>query len=671
MKYVKVVIDNANDNTDQLYTYRCEEENITVGTKVQVPFARGNRLKDAYVFAVMDQLDEQVRGIKAIASIDAEWRLTEEVISTCVWMKNQYLCRYIDAIKCFTPSGSLSKRGKMRRPYQDFAAEINEKKLLTPEQKAAIDQMIPPIRAHQHQVFLLHGVTSSGKTEVYTRIVEACLEEGKSAILLVPEISLTTQTIDRIMGRFGSARVAVLHSKLSLGERYDEWMRISRGDVDIVIGARSGIFAPLPNCGAIILDEEHETTYKSDMTPKYDAIEVAIKRAKEQDAVVVLGSATPSLVTSYRAEQGMYEKVSLSKRYNQVPMPEVEIVDMREELKNGNKTIFSISLYHQMKEVLAAGRQVILFLNRRGYSTFVSCRSCGYVMKCSECGISLTYHKSLQQGVCHFCGYRQQVPVSCPLCQSPYIRYFGSGTEKVEEAAKELFPEQTVERLDLDTTAKKGSMDSILNRFKKGKTTILIGTQLVAKGLDFANVALVGIVSADVSLNIPDFRSAERTFQLITQAAGRSGRGGEQGKVIIQSYTPEHYSILAAADHDYATFYQRERLIREQIVYPPFSDLIQLVLSAETEEEAEKVSRQVVSNFLALAGRDEEKYVLGPGPAPMNKIKGLHRYQLLIKCMPGKWEQYGPILNKIKLGISTDKKATCLISIDRNPYSFL
>lgn len=671
MKYVKVVIDNANDNTDILYTYRCEVDDISIGTKVFVPFARGNKRKEAYVFQVMDQLDEEIKGIKSIADIASEWKLTEEVVNTCIWMKNQYLCRYIDAIKCFTPSGSSSKRGKVRRPYQDLEPEPNEKKPLTPEQEDAVDEIVPVIREHRHRVFLLHGVTSSGKTEVYTRVVEACLAEGKSVILLVPEISLTGQTIDRIMGRFGSARVAVLHSKLSLGERYDEWMRINRGEVDIVIGARSGIFAPLPNCGAIILDEEHETTYKSDMTPKYDAVEVAIKRAQENHAVVLLGSATPSLVTAYRAEQGKYEKVSLYKRYNQVPMPEVEIVDMREELKGGNKTIFSVSLYQQMKEVLAAGRQVILFLNRRGYSTFVSCRSCGYVMKCSECGISLTYHKSLQQGVCHFCGYRQHVPTSCPVCESPYIRYFGSGTEKVEEAAKELFPDQNVERLDLDTVSKKGSLDSILNRFKKGKTTILIGTQLVAKGLDFANVALVGIVSADVSLNIPDFRSAERTFQLITQAAGRAGRGREQGKVVIQSYTPDHYSILAAADHDYAAFYQKERMIREQTAYPPFSDLIQIVLSAETEEEVERVSRKVVDNFLALAGREEKPYVLGPGPAPMNKIKGLHRYQLLIKCMPGKWEQYGPILNKIKLGISTDKKTASLISIDRNPYSFL
>lgn len=671
MKYVNVVIDNNTDHTDNLYTYLCEDDRVRVGDKVSVPFAKGNRIRDAYVFQVADRLPEEIKGIKSIESIDPDIFLGEEAVATCVWMKRRYLCRYIDAIKCFTPAGTSSKRGRIRTPYKDIEFERTEAKSLTDEQKNAMETIRPSIRDREHKVYLIHGVTSSGKTEIYMQIIEECVAKGRTAIMLVPEISLTPQTIERFIGRFGAEQIAVLHSKLSMGERYDEWMRIRKGEVKIVIGARSAIFAPLDEIGVIVLDEEHETTYKSDMTPKYDTIEVAVKRAKKNQAVVLLGSATPSLISAFKAETGEYERIFLKERFNKTPLPDVEIVDMREELRNGNKSIFSISLYHEMKRCLEEKKQVILFLNRRGYSTFVSCRSCGYVMKCGECGISLTYHKARNEAICHFCGYRERVPAVCPVCGGRYLKHFGTGTEKVEEVTKEIFPEYAVDRLDLDTAAKKGSIDKILNSFRKGKTNILIGTQLVAKGLDFSNVGLVGIVSADISLNVPDFRSAERTFQLITQAAGRAGRGDSPGKVLIQSYNPDHYSILAAAAHDYEAFYQMETAIRKQIGYPPFSDLIQIVLSSEKEQEAYEICRQVAEDFIRNAGRSEERYVFGPQAAPMNKIKGLYRYQLLIKCFPGKRKEYGRILNEIKLGINTDRKAKYFISIDVNPYSFL
>jgi len=671
MKYVNVVIDNNTDHTDNLYTYRCEDDSVKTGAKVYVPFAKGNRIKDAYVFQVADQLDEEIKGIKAIAGIDPDISLSEEAIATCVWMKRRYLCRYIDAIKCFTPAGTSSKRGRIRTPYKDFTAEKTEARILTAEQKTALETILPSIRNREHKIWLVHGVTSSGKTELYMQVIEACIAAGKTAIMLVPEISLTPQTIERFIGRFGSDQIAVLHSKLSMGERYDEWMRIKNGGVKIVIGARSAVFAPLSDIGVIVLDEEHETTYKSDMTPKYDTVEVAAIRAKRNHAVVLLGSATPSLVSSYKAETGEYERILLTERFNKTPLPSVEIIDMREELKNGNKSIFSIPLYREMKRNLEEKKQVILFLNRRGYSTFVSCRSCGYVMRCGECGISLTYHKSRNEEICHFCVSREKVPSVCPACGGRYIKHFGTGTEKVEEVTKEIFPEYTVDRLDLDTAAKKGSIDKILNSFRKGKTNILIGTQLVAKGLDFSNVGLVGIVSADITLNVPDFRSAERTFQLITQAAGRAGRGEDPGKVLIQSYNPEHYSIVAAAAHDYEAFYHAETAIRKQIGYPPFSDLIQIVISSEQEAEAYEVCRRVSEDFTRDAGRSEEQFVFGPQAAPMNKIKGLYRYQLLIKCFPGKRKEYTRILNKIKMGINTDRNAKYFISIDVNPYSFL
>lgn len=671
MKYVNVVVDNNTDHTDNLYTYSCDDDNVRVGSKVTVPFAMGNRIKEAYVIQTADKLLDEIKGLKAVAAVDPDISLSEEAVATCIWMKRQYLCRYIDAIKCFTPAGTSSKRGKIRTPYKDAVGEQSGGKELTSEQKNAVEKILPSIAEAEHKVFLIHGVTGSGKTEIYMKVIEDCIGRGRTAIMMVPEISLTPQTIDRFIGRFGTEQIAVLHSKLSLGERYDEWMRIRKGEVNIVIGARSAIFAPLENIGAIVLDEEHETTYKSDMTPKYDAVEVAVRRAKKNQSVVLLGSATPSLVSSYKAERGEYQKILLKERYNGTPLPDVEIVDMREELKQGNRSIFSVMLYNEIRKNLEEKRQIILFLNRRGYSTFVSCRSCGYVMKCRECGISLTYHKSRNEAVCHFCGHSEKVPSLCPDCGGKYIKHFGTGTEKVEELTREIFPECHIDRLDLDTASKKGSIDKILNSFKKGKTNILIGTQLVAKGLDFSNVGLVGIISADITLNVPDFRSAERTFQLITQAAGRAGRGDRKGRVLIQTYHPDHYAILAAADHDYDTFYHAESVLRRQLGYPPYSDLIQVVLSAEKETDALEKCRHTAEEFIKHVGEDERRYVLGPQAAPMNKVKGLYRYQLLIKCFPGKRKVYSRVLNDIRVKISTDRNAKYFISVDVNPYSFL
>lgn len=672
MKYINVVIDNNSDHTDNLYTYYCEEDDrVSVGSKVYVPFAKGNRVREAYVFKMADSPPNEIKGIKKIISVDAEISLSEEAISTCVWMKHRYLCRYIDAIKCFTPSGTSSKRGKIRTPYKDAPGEEISHRTLTKEQENAVSEISPFIKNQEHGVFLIHGVTSSGKTEIYMQIINDCISSGKTAIMLVPEISLTPQTIHRFIGRFGAEQIAVLHSKLSLGERYDEWMRIKKGHVKIVIGARSAVFAPLSNIGVIVLDEEHETTYKSDMTPKYDTAEVAIHRAVKHNAVVLLGSATPSLVTFYKAETGKYRKITLNERFNKTPLPSVVSIDMRNELKNGNKSLFSVALYQEMKKNLEEKRQVILFLNRRGYSTFISCRSCGYVMKCRECGISYTYHKSRNEAVCHYCGAHEKVAGKCPVCNSRYFKYFGTGTEKVEEVTRQIFPEYTVDRLDLDTVARKGSIDRILNSFKKGKTNILIGTQLVAKGLDFSNVGLVGIVSADISLNIPDYRAAERTFQLITQAAGRAGRGSYTGKVLIQSYTPEHYSITAAANHDYDTFYRTECDIRKQVGYPPFSNIFQVIISSESESEAYEKAVEVTAEFIRNTNPGEAKYILGPQAATMNKVKGNYRYQILIKCFPGKRKLYSQVLNEIKLKINTDRKAKYLMSVDINPYSFL
>ena len=501
------------------------------------------------------------------------------------------------------------------------------------------------------------------------RAIDQCLKDGQTAIMMVPEISLTKQIIDRFIGRFGYENIAVLHSKLSLGERYDEWIRIRSGKVKIVIGARSAVFAPLENIGIIVLDEEHESTYKSDMTPKYDTVEVAIKRAGYWSGVVVLGSATPSVVSTYRGMENLYQRIELKERYNKVPLPFVETVDMREELKEGNKSIISRALFDHMTESLSKGRQIILFLNRRGYATFLSCRSCGYVARCSRCGISLTYHKETNKMCCHYCGYSEPVPKVCPSCSSRYIKFFGTGTEKVDETIKTLFPQATTARLDLDTIRKKGSMESILDQFGRNKIQILIGTQLVAKGLDFRNVGLVGIISADVTLHIPDFRSAERAFQLITQAAGRAGRGDEPGQVVIQTYTPENYAIEAAGSQDYKRFYETEIKLREYLEYPPFSDLVQVTFESSEKEEARRAADLWMNELKALMDGDREERIFPPQSGGKSKDQESYKYHMIIKSPPGQRNTYMGALEKLKEMNNTGKKCRYTISIDVNPYS--
>ncbi len=668
MKYVNVAIDNNNDNTDNLYTYGLDSEEISIGSKVLVPFARGNKLKNAYVFDIMDSVQEEIKGLKYVNSVDEEICLSKEMIDTCKWMRKRYLCRYIDAVNCFTPVGKPAKSGKKRVPYKDMEGEECSVKNLTEEQDNALRIIKPYISEKKHDIFLIHGVTGSGKTEIYIRLIDSALKNGSNAILMVPEISLTTQVIERFIGRFGQDKIAVLHSRLSLGERYDEWVRIRRGQVRIVIGARSAVFAPLENIGIIIMDEEHESTYKSDMSPKYDTLEVAVKRAKAFEGVVVLGSATPSVISAYRAEQGIYKKIELKQRYNQIALPQVEIVDMREELKLGNKSIFSSALYSGMQKCLEEGQQIILFLNRRGYSTFVSCRECGYVMKCNECGISLTYHKAENAAICHYCGKMEPLPKVCPECGSKYIRHFGTGTEKVEEYTLNMFPDYSAARLDLDTIKVKGSIDKILRDFKKGKTKILIGTQLVAKGLDFKNVGMVGIISADVILNIPDYRAAERTFQLITQAAGRAGRGDKEGKVVIQTYNAEHYSIEAAADQDYERLYNTELFLRKSMLYPPFSDIVQIIVIAKNQQVCIEGAQKTMKAVQGELSKELSEHIFEPQPLLLNNQKEHYRYYILIKCPKGRRAECLSVIEKIKRKVNTGKKLQYTLTVDINPY---
>lgn len=484
-------------------------------------------------------------------------------------------------------------------------------------------------------VLLLHGITGSGKTEIYLRALAEVVAQGKRGICLVPEIALTSQTIERFAARF-PGRVAVLHSGLSLGEQFDEWRRIRDGMCDVVIGPRSALFAPQPDLGLIIIDEEHEWTYKqSDKSPRYHARDVAIKLAQLTGAVVILGSATPDVETYYKALQGNYELVELRERITlqgAVPLPEVEVVDLRDELKAGNRSLFSSALLAAIADTLNSKGQIILFLNRRGTATFIQCRRCGFVFSCRSCTVALTYHSTIRKLVCHRCGYSVALPSSCPHCSDQRLKFLGVGTQKVEEEIRSIFPQARVIRWDRDMTSKRKAHEEFLNQFRNHEADILVGTQMVAKGLDLPGVTLVGVISADTGLNFPDFRAGERTFQLLCQVAGRAGRGFTAGRVIIQTYCPEHYAIRAASKHDYASFYVQELSYRRQFGYPPFGRLARLVFAHTNEivcrEEAQRVARLLLREVdrKGLPGIR----LIGPAPSFVPRVRGHYQWQILL-----------------------------------------
>src|SRR5690625_3187174 len=505
---------------------------------------------------------------------------------------------------------TIEKKEVYREPYeQDFLKTTNL--TLTDEQAAAIKPINESIKTVQHKTFLLYGVTGSGKTEIYLQAIEKVIQHGKEAIVLVPEISLTPQMVRRFKGRFGS-KVAVMHSALSVGERYDEWLKIQRKEVKVVVGARSAIFAPFKNLGIIIIDEEHETTYKQEESPRYHARDIAIKRAEINDCPVILGSATPTLESYARAKKEVYQLLTLSERTNKKPMPTVQIVDMREELHSGNRTMFSTKLMEGIKSRLLKKEQIVLLLNRRGYSTFALCRDCGHVEECPNCDISLTYHKRYHQLKCHYCGHEQRMPMTCSSCEGSQIRFFGTGTEKVEESLTNLIPEARVIRMDVDTTRRKGSHERLLQKFSNYEADILLGTQMIAKGLDFENVTLVGVLAADSMLHLPDFRSSEKTFQLMTQVSGRAGRHELEGEVIVQTYTPEHYSIELASQYNYEQFYLQEMQMRRQFQYSPYVFMVLMTITDENERKVNEVAYKITQ--LLQHKLNEQSSILGPTP---------------------------------------------------------
>ncbi|MEA5049062.1 MAG: primosomal protein N' [Eubacteriales bacterium] len=544
----------------------------------------------------------------------------------------------LGAIRALVKKGYVVEDGHVTFRRPNITALTDDKHVtLNSAQQHAVDA-ISAAMDQKSGTLLLHGVTGSGKTEVYMHAIERCLSESRQAIMLVPEISLTPQTVGLFQERFSDG-IAVLHSRLSAGERFDEWRRIRLGKARVAVGARSAIFAPMQNVGLIIVDEEHEGSYQSETSPRYGALEVAAYRAKQFCAPLLLGSATPSLLSYYRALSGRYQLLELPERVQNRPLPHVEIVDMREEFQAGNNEIFSGRLVTLLDECYQNGRQAMLFINRRGYSTFVSCRNCGHVVLCDDCDISMTYHKGENRLRCHFCGSVKPLPHVCPVCHKPFIKYFGVGTEQVEEQLHTLFPKAVTLRMDTDTIRTKDSMQQMLGAFAKGEAQFLVGTQMIAKGHDFPNVTLVGVVAADATLMIPDYRSTERTFQLLTQVAGRAGRDEIPGKVVIQTYSPAHPAIRFAKNHDYKSFFTYELEQRKKAVFPPFSLFVRILFSGDDEtllsDGVSKYSDELKSVLDERLGKAGERDLLlySASPAPIRRKQRAYRYQILIKLL--------------------------------------
>lgn len=554
-----------------------------------------------------------------------------------------------------------------RDPFKDHDFPMTQPFALNDEQAHAVERIVAAEANRDATTFLLEGITGSGKTEVYLQSIAQILAKGKTAMMLVPEIALTPQMVQRFKSRFGKA-VAVLHSGLSQGEKYDEWRKIERGESQVVVGARSAVFAPLENIGLIIIDEEHEATYKQDEAPRYHARDLAIWRSQYHHCPVVLGSATPSLESRARGQKNRYELLFLTKRAHEAAqLPDVTIVDLKDEYTQKNTGTFSRLLQEKIADRLVKKEQIVLLLNRRGYSSFMMCRDCGYVQECPNCDISLTLHMDVRKMACHYCGHQEAIPNKCPDCQSPKIRYYGTGTQKVEEELQTLYPSARILRMDVDTTRKKGAHERILKTFEEQKADILLGTQMIAKGLDFPNITLVGVLNADTALNLPDFRSSERTFQLLTQVSGRAGRGEKSGEVIVQTFNPDHHSIVLAQAQDYETFYRHEMRLRHQSGYPPYYFTVKISASHPSEEVAAKKMYQIAEKL--KNGLSPNSQILGPIPSGVARIKNRYHYQLILKYKQE--PQLHQMLREILETSQVDQRQNLFVAIDYEPLNFI
>lgn len=713
-----VLVEIKINKTDKTFTYNIPpflKEEVMVGKRVLVPF--GKQKLEGYILKIDEHYNAEYELKDILEVLDNEPVLNNELLELGKFIQKKTLCNLINAYQCMLPKGIKAKQKDNIKPkYESYLKIINSdniknekqkdilslfdnndiilKKIATDISRSAVQTLIKNgnieeieketyrltydtkrdtplvLSTEQHNAydtivsnlntftpFLLHGVTGSGKTEVYLQTIEKVLELGKEALVLVPEISLTPQFISKFTSRFGKM-VATLHSGLSDGEKYDEWRRIKRGEASIVIGARSAIFAPLTNIGIIIVDEEHSTTYKQDNNPRYSALDVALARAKYHNAPVVFGSATPSIESYTRAKQGIYKLITMKNRINKT-LPIVELVDMKDEIKKGNR-ILSSSLKQEIIKTLENGNQVILLLNRRGYTTTSSCPNCGFTHKCPNCDIPLIYHKSKNRMICHYCGYDVPKLNICPSCHNDDMRDMGMGTEKLEQYITENIAGSNVVRMDNDTTRKKGSYEKIINDFQSQKYNILIGTQMISKGLDFPNVTLVGVLSADSTLNFPDFRSSERTYSLLNQIAGRAGRGALSGKVIFQGFTMDHYSIVYASRHDYESFYNEEMKIRKTLQYSPYCNLSVIKVHGKIYEkvleEANKIKKHLERKLINVS-------VLGPSSGMMLKVNTIYELHIILK-----YKKSEDVMNEIMFINNTYKQHKIVqIEIDISP----
>ncbi len=718
---VGVLVQLSSQNIDKIFDYIVPndlESSIKVGIRVLVPF--GRQTLEGFVLEIKDNSDRDLKEIYSI--LDRDIVLNDELLLLGKQIQKSTLSTLISAYQVMLPKALKAKAGVLvSKKYQTFYEltdksylasssaqekilklfsdkktisrkellaisssalstliekkvlseikkedyrikyEVNKdkKKVLTPSQQKVVNSVL---ENQQNVPFLLFGVTGSGKTEVYMQIIEKVLKRGETAIMLVPEISLTPQMVEQFSNRFGN-QIAALHSALSEGEKYDEWRRIARGEASIVIGARSAIFAPLKNIGIIIMDEEHSDSYKQgDKSPRYHARDVAIWRAKYHSCPVLLGSATPSLESMARAEKGVYQLLVLKERVNGKSLPNVEIIDMNKEAKNGTSHITN-RLLGELSSCIDRGEQAILFLNRRGFSTFVTCKNCSETIKCPNCDITLTYHKSNRMLRCHYCGYATPLPKVCPHCKEEALSDLGVGTEKIEEELHGLLPNARVLRMDVDTTSRKGAHKKMIDAFRNHEYDILLGTQIVAKGLDFSDVTLVGVINADTSLNIPDFRSSENTYSLLSQVAGRSGRSQKTGKVYIQTFNPDHYAISFVKEHDYLGFYREEMKIRRRLGYPPFYFLCYLKISGKEADylfqESLKIKRSLERNL-------HHTTILGPTTLAVFKVNNIYRYGIILKYK--REEALYDILIKVQNHYKSNHKLR--VDIDFNPSHF-
>lgn len=641
--YAEIIIDITNEALDRAYTYHIPEGmDLHVGDRVTIPFGASNAEKTGYVVGLRETFDYDPSKVKDIAAVIPDAiSVQEQLIHLAAWMSTEYGTTMNQCLKTVLPvRRTVRKNARRIDPIRMYQNEQDEYHDLNPAQAQAAAAVIAGYQAcvakrtaspdgHAVPRYLLHGITGSGKTEVYLHIMEEVIRRGDQVILLIPEISLTYQTVRRVSTRF-QGRVAILNSRMSIGERFEQYTKCERGEVNVLIGPRSAVFAPFERLGLIIMDEEHESAYKSETAPRYETRDVAYERARLAGCPVLYGSATPSLTIYSAALRGEVQLLELLERAHAgAQLAETEIIDLREELAKGNRSILSERLYTLMQEKLERKEQIMLFMNRRGYSNFVSCRSCGEALKCPHCDITLTLHRdgSLR---CHYCGYQTRLMKLCPSCGSPYLAPFGFGTEKLESYVKKVFPTASVLRMDADTTKRKGDHERILEKFRKHQADILIGTQMIVKGHDFPDVTLVGLIAADLNLSAPDFKASERTFQLLTQAAGRAGRGAQAGTVIIQTYQPDHYAIVLSKRQDYKAFYEKEFRFRKLMGYPPTERLMTIQLASKDEDFLSMVSAAAAEGF-QLDCSAEGAELIGPLEASVYRINDVYRKIVYIK----------------------------------------